>query len=260
MAVPLAQRTLNEQYFIALAKPNWSRILMAVNALVFVAMTWYGRQMFDTWNGTEVTDVLVRFGAKVNEMIANGQTWRLFNAMFIHIGLLHIAFNLYALNSLGPLVEGFYGHERFLVVYLIGGLWGSVASYAFSDALSAGASGAVFAMVGATTVYFLHYRKYFGARGGAILQNMAVVTAMNLFLGFSSSGIDNFAHIGGLLGGAAIGFGILPKYRAPQGDISGRVALEVVPIQKMDLVWVLAHLALMWLAVRIVTSKLLPDG
>ena len=73
-----------------------------------------------------------------------------------------------------------FGHRRFLCIYVIGGLWGSVASYAFSQSLSAGASGAIFGLAGATTVYFLRYRENFGTRGNAIVQNMLVVIGISV--------------------------------------------------------------------------------
>ena len=139
--------------------------MLAVNLLVFVAMVIYGIIVYNDYDGTTNGRVLTTFGMKVNDLVANGETWRLFSAMFLHIGVLHLLSNLYALYILGPMVEGYYGRARFLAIYLLGGLTGSVASYAFSDAASAGASGAIFALVGAITVYFLRYRENFGARG-----------------------------------------------------------------------------------------------
>ncbi len=111
--------------------------------------------------------VLIDVGAKVNEAIAIGQTWRLFTAMFIHIGVFHLLVNLYALYALGPLVEGYFGHARFLAIYLVGGLFGSLASYAFSDAVSAGASGAIFGLAGAITVFFTVHIERTSAHAGA---------------------------------------------------------------------------------------------
>ena len=212
---PTEQSPTQPQFYIRMAKPTYMRVLLGANVAMFVLMTLFGIIVYNDWNGTQNGRVLIFFGAKVNQLIAHGEVWRLFSAMFIHIGIIHLLFNLYALNVLGPMVEGFFGHRRFLLIYIIGGLWGSTASYAFSQALSAGASGAIFGLAGATTVYFLRYRENFGARGRAILQNMLVVIGINLVFGLSMTGIDNWGHMGGLVGGAAIAYGLLPIYRAP---------------------------------------------
>lgn len=238
------------QFYIRMSPPTWTRILLGCNIAMFVAMIAYGIVVYSDWNGTQNARVLITFGAKVNELIAFGQYWRLFTAMFIHIGVFHILFNLYALNSLGPLVEGFFGSRRFLIIYFIGGLWGSVASYAFSSALSAGASGAIFGLAGATTVYFLRYRENFGARGQAILQNMLVVIGINLALGAFSPGIDNWGHMGGLVGGAAIAYGLLPHYHAPAALQFGAQPLVEEPRPNMEWLWVIGHLALLWPAIQ----------
>ena len=238
------------QFYIRTSPPTWTRILLGCNIAMFVAMIAYGVVVYSDWNGTQNARVLVTFGAKVNELIAAGQYWRLLTAMFIHIGVFHLLFNLYALNSLGPLVEGFFGSRRFLMIYFIGGLWGSVASYARSDALSAGASGAIFGLAGAITVYFLWYRENFGARGQSILQSMLVVIGINLALGFFNPGIDNWGHLGGLVGGAAIAYGLLPRYHAPAALQFGAQPLVEEPRTNVEWLWLVGHLALLWLAIQ----------
>ncbi|MEZ4859979.1 MAG: rhomboid family intramembrane serine protease [Caldilineaceae bacterium] len=245
------------QFYIARVPPTWTRILLGCNIAVFVAMIIYGFVVYQDWNGTENPYVLIFFGAKVNQLVAAGEVWRLFTAMFIHIGVIHLLFNLYALNILGPLVEGFFGHRRFLFIYVIGGLWGSVASYAFSPALSAGASGAIFGLVGATTVYFLRYRENFGARGRAIVQNMVIVIAINLFLGLSSPGIDNWGHMGGLIGGAIIGYGLIPVYAAPSIIQLGRQPLAEEQRTTTEALWIIGHIALLWFSIQMITNNLL---
>lgn len=235
------------EFFIPMAKPTWTRILIGCNLVVFVAMIAYGWLVYHDPDGPSNGQVLVTFGAKVNELIAQGEFWRLFTAMFLHIGTLpplHLLFNLYALNSIGPLVEGFFGHRRFLFVYLLGGLFGSLASYAFSPALSAGASGAIFALVGGATVYFLRYHQNFGSRGRAILQNMVVVIVINLIFGYSMPGIDNWGHIGGLLGGALVAFGILPRYQAPAVVRLGAQPLDEAPNWGLEALWLILCIAL----------------
>jgi rhomboid protease GluP len=217
----------------------------------------YGWFAYGTLNGSQDIRVLRDLGAKFNELVAAGETWRLFTAMFLHIGVLHLLFNLYALNALGPLVEGYFGHVRFLAIYLLAGLYGSLASYAFSPAASAGASGAIFGLAGATTVYFLRYRDNFGARGRAILQNMLVVLAVNLVFGFVAPGIDNWGHMGGLVGGVVLAAGLLPKYRAPVVMAPGAYPLAEESRGLIELTWVVLWSVVWWLGVQWATAQFL---
>ena len=203
------------RFYLKLAPPTLTYALLGINLAVFVAMILYGWFQYGVWDGPEDGRVLQLFGMKINALIANGQEWRLFTAMFLHIGAIHLLFNLYALYALGPMVEGYFGHWRFTAIYILGGLCGSLASYAFSPNPSAGASGAIFGLAGATTVYFLKYRDNFGQRGRAILQNMVIIIGINLVFGLSSQGIDNWGHIGGLIGGAIVAWGLLPQYSRP---------------------------------------------
>lgn len=236
------------QFYIRLTPPTLTRVLLVANVVVFVGMIAYGYWALGTWNGTQDGRVLYFFGAKDNAAIDAGETWRLFTAMFIHIGPLHLLFNLYALNALGPMVEGYFGHMRFAAIYLVAGLAGSVASYWQTDVLSAGASGAIFGLAGAITVYFFKYRENFGVRGRAILQNMLVIIGFNLVLGFSVPGIDNWGHIGGLVGGALMAIGLLPQYQRPGVFIVGRQAIEEQDRRLVEFVWVMIVLLLLWFA------------
>jgi rhomboid protease GluP len=198
-------------------RPLWTFVLVAVNGLVFVAMTMAG--------GSESVAVLVRFGAKYNPLIVAGQYWRLLTANFLHIGLLHLAFNCYALFAFGVDVEGRFGRARFLTLYLLCGLSGSILSFVGNDALSAGASGAIFGLVGAIIVYYFTYRQEFGHAGRRQLMNLLMVAAFNLIWGFTGSGIDNLGHIGGLLGGLALGWAFCPRYRVRYDASLGQYTL-----------------------------------
>jgi rhomboid protease GluP len=191
---------------LRLTQPFFTFALLAINVLVFLAMTLAG--------GSTDTEVLIRFGAKVNVLIAEGQVWRLFSAMFLHIGLMHLAFNSYALFIQGVEVERLYGRPLFLVIYLLAGLWGSLFSFALGTGISAGASGAIFGLFGALIAYFVRHHEVFGAMGRQQLLSLLGVVGLNLFLGFTNPGIDNLAHLGGLLSGAALGWGLAPDYAA----------------------------------------------
>jgi rhomboid protease GluP len=244
---------VRQKFAIRLSKPYVTRTLIVLNVLVFVAMVVYGYVTYNTLRGTEDMRVLVDFGAKVNPLIANGETWRLFSAMFIHIGVFHLLVNLYALYALGPLVEGYFGHLRFLGIYIIGGLFGSLASYAFSESISAGASGAIFGLAGAITVFFLRYRENFGAQGRSILQNMAFIIGLNLIFGLTVPGIDNWGHIGGLVGGAVVAYGLLPRYKTPDLFLPGPQMIEQEERVIHSLLWVSICVAVLVFAVEFVT-------
>jgi rhomboid protease GluP len=187
-----------------LSKPLLTWIVLAVNAIVWLLMTFRG--------GSTDTIVLTHFGAKVPWLVATGEYWRLFTANFLHIGFIHLAFNSYALYSLGPQIESLFGRSRFLVIYLLSGLMGNVASYVLSESLSAGASGAIFGLVGALAVYLARHRDILGRRGQRSLANAVVVILYNLMLSFTVPGIDVFGHVGGLAGGLVVGWLLCPRY------------------------------------------------
>ena len=148
-------------------------------------------------------DLLAALGAKVNEWIVQGELWRLFTPMFLHGSLTHIAFNMYALYSLGRGLENGYGHQRFLLLYLVGGVAGNVASFAFSPQPSLGSSTAIFGLLAAEAVYFYQNRELFGGRASQVLTQIGSIALINLVIGLSSPNIDNWGHLGGALGGAA---------------------------------------------------------
>ncbi len=145
-------------------------------------------------------DLPVALGAKANEYIRAGEFWRFFTPMLLHGSILHIGFNMYALYIFGIGLERRYGHSRFLVLYLLSGFAGSVISFLFSNAYSIGASGAIFGLIGAEGIFLYHNRELFGNQFKQAIGNIVFVVAINLFLGLQP-GIDNWGHIGGLLGG-----------------------------------------------------------
>ena len=151
-------------------------------------------------------DDLLRLGAMQPVLIAGGQFWRLFTAMFLHLGLLHIAFNAYALWLFGQMVESEFGHVRMTLIYVISGFLASVASYAWGEpgAIGVGASGAIFGIFGAFIAF--NYRRRHLARAAANLRWAMTLILLNAFLAFAFNGIDWRAHLGGLVAGLACGF------------------------------------------------------
>lgn len=192
---------------LPLAKPVITQVLLGLLVVIFLVETVLSRSLNTT------LPALVTLGAQVNSLVADGAIWRLLAAMFLHIGIMHLAFNGWALFSLGREVEMFYGPASFAVLYLLSGLTGNVAYYLFgTDTLSAGASGAVFGLVGAEVAFFLCNRALFGKLGRQRLSNLAGLIAINLLIGFTVSGINNLAHLGGLVSGLLLGLGLAPRY------------------------------------------------
>lgn len=157
-------------------------------------------------------DLPLYLGAKVNELIQEGQLWRFFTPALLHGSLLHIGVNMYSLNILGPQLEPFYGHGRFLLLYLVAVFSGVVASFAFSQYPSVGASTAIFGLLGALGMFAYLNRGLFGARAQSLLANIIQVAVINLIIGLSP-GIDNWGHVGGLAGGALLAWLGGPHYR-----------------------------------------------
>jgi rhomboid protease GluP len=178
--------------------------LLGINIAMFIVETLLG--------GSDNRATLVTLGAKVNTLIVMGQYWRLITPMFLHFDLWHIAFNSYALYVLGPEVEAIYGHARFLVIYLLAGVAGNVMSFAFTPALSAGASTAIFGLIGTQVAFFYRQRKVLGAFGQRRLLNIAGIIVINVLFGVTSGAVDNFGHLGGLIGGLVLGWMLCPAY------------------------------------------------
>lgn len=249
------------RFFIPVTKPRFTWILLGCNVVMFIITILYGLIQYGSWDLlTNLLPTLVIFGAKVNELIAQGAVWRLFAATFLHADILHLIFNIYALSALGHQVEGYFGHGRFLVIYLIGGLWGSMASYATSPEISVGASGAIFGLAGATAIYFWRYHENFGDAGRSVLRNVMAVIAFNLVFGFTNPQIDNAGHLGGLIGGALVALGLLPTYRAPSTIQIGDQPLQKVHRLPLELLWVAGHLALLWVSITFISQRILASG
>ncbi len=139
---------------------------------------------------------------KSNELIIAGEYWRLVTPIFLHGSILHLGFNLYALNILGRRVERYFGHIRFLGLFMIAGITGNLFSFIFTQAPSLGSSTAIFGLLGAEGIFIYQHRKLFGQQFKTALRQIVQVAVGNLVIGFLVPGIDNWGHIGGLIGGA----------------------------------------------------------
>ena len=186
------RRSEKEKGLFFFGKPYLTYFLLGGILAVFM--------MVEAIGSSTDTETLISFGAKFNPLIQDGEWWRFFSSMFLHIGIFHLLMNSLALFFLGGAVERIYGTTRFFFVYFIAGLTGSIASFVFNEQVSAGASGAIFGCFGAL-LYFgmMHKRLFFRTMG----MNVIVILLINLLFGFTVPMIDNGAHIGGLIGGFA---------------------------------------------------------
>ncbi len=146
-------------------------------------------------------DLPALFGMKINQAILAGQYWRLITPMFLHGSILHIVFNMYALYAFGPTLERYFGRFRFLGLYFLSGFAGNIASFVFSPAASLGSSTAIFGLLAAEGIFLYQNRKLFRGVAQRALGQVVTIAAVNLLIGLSP-GIDNWGHVGGLLGGA----------------------------------------------------------
>ncbi len=211
----------NNRIYEATFKPKKiviTYVIMVICVILFFAMYIFG-------NGSTDNFTLYSFGAVYAPAIKSGQIWRLLTGTFLHAGILHLLTNMYSLFIIGTQLENFIGKKKFIFVYLISALSGSLLSCIFSDALSIGASGAIFGLLGSMLYFGYHYRLYLGS---VLKAQIIPVIVLNLILGFTISGIDNAAHIGGLIGGylATMAVGIMGK-STKSDRINGTIVLSI---------------------------------
>ncbi|HSH80353.1 MAG TPA: rhomboid family intramembrane serine protease [Herpetosiphonaceae bacterium] len=197
--------------------------LRIVYLLLGINVAMYALTMLLTWarqgRGTGVfrdpyTLVLYQLGAKYGPAIDAGEYWRFLTPIVLHGGLVHLLFNSYALYALGPMTEGAFGSGRFLAIYLLAGLAGSIASYMTSPGLSIGASGAIFGLIGALGAFYFSVRSFIGAEASRRqIIELVTMAGINIFIGLSVPAVDNAAHIGGLVMGTVAGLALAPGYR-----------------------------------------------
>lgn len=175
-------------------------VLIWLNVGIFLLMAFTGVNVLKP-----AGEALIRWGANYSPLTLDGQPWRLLSSCFLHIGIIHLLFNMYALTQIGFVIESVLGSRRFIVVYIMAGLLGSVVSLWWHDVvLGAGASGAIFGLYG---VFFaLLTTDWLEAETRrSLLRSVLVFMGYNLLFGLQS-GIDNAAHIGGLIAGVLFGY------------------------------------------------------
>ena len=191
---------MNDEVF-SMKKPVITWALIIINVVLFILSSIFGF----------TADLAVNRG-----YVVNGEYYRLITGIFMHGGILHLLFNMYALYIIGMQLESFVGKVKYLTIYLLSGLAGSMLSIFFSSGYSVGASGAIFGLMGALLYFGYHYRAYLGT---TLKSQIIPLIVLNLLLGFTMSGIDNWAHIGGLIGGVLATMAVGIKYKSTKFEM-----------------------------------------
>lgn len=206
---PLTEEREFQERLVSFAPIPWVTYgLIALNVIVWIATVMEGAGF-----ASASAEKLLLWGGNAASEFQRGEWWRLLTATFLHSGLMHVTMNMIGLASAGITVERVYGHRQFILLYLSSGLIGSALSLHFSaqHAVSVGASGAVFGITGALLVGMHQHRKQLPkAFGKQTLSSLGFFIIYSLMQGFAKQGIDNGAHIGGLLGGCFLAY-VLPE-------------------------------------------------
>lgn len=198
----------------------FTNVISLICLVMYIIVGIYGNNIFNF-----SVNVLAKFGANNILLVKNGEIWRLITCSFLHVGFIHFLLNMYSLRVIGPSVEGLIGKGKFVFIYLLSALSASLMSLVFMDSniVSVGASGAIFGLMGALLYFGYHYRLYLN---DAIKTQIIPVIVFNLLIGFMISGIDNGAHIGGLIGGYLATMAIGIKNKSEKRDmINGWIVL-----------------------------------
>ena len=178
-------------------------VLVVLNLSMFAVLMLTG--------GSDDVRNLYRWGAKFGPAIQDGDWYRLILPVILHAGILHLATNTFALVIFGPRLEEDFGRIAFLSTYVVSGICGVAASYLVSPTLSVGASGAIFGIVGAYGTYLVRNRKEFGRTVNPVIMNLLIILGINIVFGLVWSGIDQGAHVGGLIAGGVISIFVSPR-------------------------------------------------
>lgn len=168
-------------------------ILIGINLLIGLLLF-----LYSTKSGITYGQLLINFGAKENFRILSGEYWRFLTPIFLHANILHLLINCYSLFAIGSLVERIFGSFKFAFVYVMAGITGNILSFIFSSNPGVGASGSIFGLLGALLFFGIINPALFKSNFG---NNVIFTILINLGYGFTNASIDNFAHIGGLVGG-----------------------------------------------------------
>lgn len=197
-----------------------TNIIILISLIMYIIMCIYSNSFFDI-----EPNILAKFGANNIMLVKNHQIYRLLTSAFLHVSIIHLLVNMYSLKIIGSQVENFIGKAKYIFVYIMSALSGSLMSLVFlkPNVVACGASGALFGLMGCLLYFGYHYRLYLS---DAIKNQIIPIIIINLLIGFSITGIDNACHIGGLIGGylSTMAVGIKDK-STKQDRINGIIVL-----------------------------------
>lgn len=197
-------------------KPYVTIGIILINAIVYLLSLVYSGDVIGTMGGLQA------------DLVKSGDLYRLITAPFIHLSLMHILLNMYALYVIGIQLESFYGSVKYLIIYLFSAITGSLLSMAFlGEAWSIGASGAIFGLFGALLYFGYHYRVYLG---NAMKSQIIPIILLNLVIGFAIPGIDQFAHLGGLAGGVIMSMAVGLKYKTSKSEQINGIVISLLAL------------------------------
>lgn len=186
--------------------PIITYFLISVNVLIAIYMYILGN----------ADSLIQELALSKPHVVSNNEFYRIFTSAFLHGSISHILINMYSLYIIGTQIEGFMGRGKYLIIYFFSILMGSLFSLVLNDnVVSVGASGAIFGLLGSLLYFGYHYRVYLG---NVLKSQIIPIILINLAIGFMIPGIDNFAHIGGLVGGVLITLSLGVKYKSTQFD------------------------------------------
>ncbi|MES2725648.1 MAG: rhomboid family intramembrane serine protease [Bacteroidota bacterium] len=228
LSLPASSDVSALQELLYLFKPTkdffFTPIIIDINILIFILMAFGGANIMLPDN-----ESLLNWGANFKPLTLEGQWWRILTACFLHIGIIHLLLNVYALLYIGALLEPILGKAKFIIAYLLTGIAASIASLWWHDiTISAGASGAIFGMYG-IFLALLSTNLIEAGKRKALLASIVFFVGYNLLNGLKD-GIDNAAHIGGLVSGLLIGFAFLPSLKRPDNTRLSYTTIGLVSI------------------------------
>jgi rhomboid protease GluP len=206
--------------------------IISACVVVYVAVAFAGTPA-TPWNVGLMSQpgAVLERGALIPALVAQGEQWRLLTSMFLHSGFIHLGFNMLALYFLGSFAESAFGRGRFFALYLLSGLSGGIAYLYFGgfNSLAVGASGAIFGLLGAILGFSIRQGTF--SWQNPLIRQLLILLAINLYIGFSIANISNTAHIGGLVGGLAVGWLMAPTIYARKTSRAASPVLIVFGVE-----------------------------
>lgn len=205
-------------------KGTITNMLIALNLLAYLA--------------TSMQPALKSRFMKINNQIAYGQTYRLFTSLFLHASPQHLLMNCYSLYSIGPMAEQIFGTVRFGSTYVAAGAIANIATFlAQQSPYSLGASGCISGIIGALGMHYYRNKSILGFRAESGLESIKRTILLNIMYGFSMQGIDNHAHLAGLVGGGLVSYLFGPRLQVIPGPSGGRLRVIDKPMINYIPLW-----------------------